>query len=405
MDCLEQVQSDTGGVDGAEAELSGIRVAIDNGNLDLALIRTQEVERASTTRRELRREFAKLYFELDAFHDLHRVVEDLLAGGGVTDAETMCLASPTYLTAAAPGKARLASRSLIELMPNSATSYLLLAKAYRNAGETDRYGEALTQALSIDPAYPPLVVEGIRSVLAQGDAIRAPDLLARMDQGADYRLIKMDFQGGLALLRGEYSEAAEVYHAAFTADPGSTQALKLAYALAKAGEPEKSRETLAAWLQDSSHDDAALLALANKDLAAERYLEAAEGYSSVLLLQPNNVLALNNLAWTSVSLGEAGVAVQHAERAFQLAPKDARIVDTLGYTLMRKGDMSRARTLLERASALAPENLQIRLHLAEALIGHGQVDEAKKLLRSVLSQEGDPGAREQAAKLMNGVTP
>ena len=405
MDCLDQVQSDTGGVDGAEAELSGIRVAIDNGNLDLALSRTQEAERVTKTRKELRREFAKLYLELDAFHDLHRVVEDLLAGGGATDAETMCLASPAYLTAAVPGKALLASRSLIELMPNSAVSYLLLANAYRNPGERDRYAEALTQAFAIAPAYPPLVVEGIRSALAQGDATHASDLLAGMDKGADYRMIRMDFQGGLALLRGEYSAAAEMYRAALAADPGSTRALKRAYALTKAGEPEKSREALAEWLVNSSHDDAALLALANKDLAAERYLEAAEGYSSVLLLQPNNVLALNNLAWISVSLGEAGVAVQHAERAFHLASKDARIVDTLGYTLMRKGDMSRAKTLLERANALAPENLQIRLHLAEALIGHGQVDEAKKLLRSVLSQEGDPGAREQAAKLMNDATP
>jgi tetratricopeptide (TPR) repeat protein len=363
------------------------------------------MERASTNRRDLRSEFAKLYLELDAFQDLHRVVEDLLAGGGATDAVTMCLAGPAYLTAAVPGKARLASRSLIELMPNSAAAYLLLAKAYRNSGETGRYAEALTQALSIDPAYTPLVVEGIRSALAQGDAGHASGIMARMGPGADDRLIKMDFQGGLALLRGEFSAAAVIYHEAFAADPGSTRALKRAYALTKAGEPEKSREALVAWLQDSSHDDAALLALANKDLAAERYLEAAEGYSSVLHLQPNNVMALNNLAWTSVSLEEAEVAVQHAERAFQLAPKDVRVVDTLGYALMIKGDMSRAKTLLERASALAPENLQVRLHLAEALIGHGQVDEAKKLLRGILSQEGDSGAREQAAKLMNGVTP
>jgi len=404
FDCLGQDHTATASADGLADEFADIRAAIAHDDPDLALARIRELERASTNGRDLRRDFAKLYLELDAFQDLQRVVEGLIADGA-TDAEIMCLAGPAYLEAAFPAKARLSSRSLIDQMPNSAAAYLLLAKAYRSLGDADHYAEALAKATSIDPAYPPLVTESIRSALAQGDARRASDLLARMDKGAEYRLSKLDFQGGLALLGGRYSAAAELYSEAFAADPGTTRALKRAYALEKAGEPEKSREALTAWLQISSHDDQALLALANKDLAAERYLEAAEGYSSVLHLQPNNVLALNNLAWTSLYLGEAGVAVQHAERAFQLAPKDARVVDTLGYALMRKGGMSRAKTLLERANALAPDSLQVRLHLAEALIGHGQLDEAKELLRGVLSQEGDSGAREQAAKLLNGVTP
>lgn len=404
FDCLSQDHTATAGADRQEDGLAEIRAAIDHDDLDLALAQAQEMERTSTDGRDIRRDLAKLYLELNAFHDLLRVVEDLLADGA-TDARTMCLAGPVYLAAALPAKARLASRSLTDLMPNSAAAYLLLAKAYRTLGEAERYEEALTKVTSLDPAYPPLIVERIRSALAQGDAHRAADLLARMDEGAEYRLNTVDFQGGLALLTGRTTAAAEMYRQALEADPAATRVLKWAYALAKAGESEKSREALVAWLQASYSDDQVLLALANKDLAAERYLEAAEGYSNVLRLKPNNVLALNNLAWSSLHLGEAEVAVQHAERAFQLAPKDARVVDTLGYALMRKGDMSRAKTILDRAVALDPDSLQVRVHLAEAMIGHGQVDEAKSLLRSVLSQEGHTEEREQAAKLLNGLAP
>jgi len=407
IDCLSQAREgnpatkESGGPNDVLAE---IRAAIDSGDLERALARIQEIENGPATGRDLKREIAKLYLDLKAFGSLHNTIDDLLSGGAA-DTEALCLAGPAYLAVAEPDKARLASRSLTESMSDSAAAYLMLAKAYRDSGEEDRYAEALAKAASIDPDYSPSIVEEVRRALALGDAAHASELLTRLGRDPDYRATSLDFQGGLNLLADRFAAAAEIYREAFEANPSTARALKWAYALQKADAPEESRKVLVTWLQDDADDDEALLALANKDLLAERYLEAAEGYSSVLQMKPDNIQALNNLAWTSLQLQQPEIAVQHAEKALQLAPDDPRVLDTLGYALVRQGDSSRAETVLRRADALAPENPQIRIHLAEALIAQRDDDEAKRLLQAVLSQAAGSGEREQAAELLKRLAP
>ena len=98
----------------------------------------------------------------------------------------------------------------------------------------------------------------------------------------------------------------------------------------------------------------------------DNYLGAVENYQQVLMRQPNNHLALNNLAYHYL-LKEVNIAkaVEMAERAVELERK-AIYLDTLGYGYYLVGRLEEAKQLLEEALEKAPEEAieEIRGHLS-----------------------------------------
>jgi predicted Zn-dependent protease len=116
------------------------------------------------------------------------------------------------------------------------------------------------------------------------------------------------------------------------------------------------------------------MATAKKD-----YATAAQYYRKVVDDQPNNVLALNNLAWVAGQLKDPK-ALEYAELANKLTPNQPAIMDTLGTLLVERGDTARGLELLHKASELAPQAGSIRLNLAKGLIKVGKKEAAKKEL-------------------------
>jgi len=117
---------------------------------------------------------------------------------------------------------------------------------------------------------------------------------------------------------------------------------------------------------------------------------------------PNDAIALNNLAWVSRQLKDPK-ALEYAEKANELAPDNAGILDTLTELLLDAGEVKRAIESQQRAVALAPDNADLRLNLARAFIQDGNKESAKRELR-MLAKLG-PGYPNQTtvAKLMQGL--
>jgi uncharacterized protein (TIGR03790 family) len=119
--------------------------------------------------------------------------------------------------------------------------------------------------------------------------------------------------------------------------------------------------------------------LAGKYEAAGQYERAIERYQAILKIDPNDMVALNNLAYgLATRRGELQQATELAERAYRLSPKAPAVIDTLGWILFMSGDMRRSLDLLGTATAMAPRSVPIGLHFVEALLTAGRVDDAKR---------------------------
>ncbi|MEM7220244.1 MAG: XrtA/PEP-CTERM system TPR-repeat protein PrsT [Pseudomonadota bacterium] len=135
------------------------------------------------------------------------------------------------------------------------------------------------------------------------------------------------------------------------------------------------------WLGQNPDDIGALIALGNARIG-EADAGASRGiFEDVLQRAPDNVVALNNLAWLYQQSGDAR-AEATARRAYELAPQNADVVDTLGWIVWEGGQQEAGAQLLEEALALAPQSPTILYHAARARAAAGAKEQAIRALQS-----------------------
>jgi len=140
------------------------------------------------------------------------------------------------------------------------------------------------------------------------------------------------------------------------------------------------------------------------------YDKAFERYRAILAVNPNDLIALNNLAYgLAVHSGQAASAIEYAERAYRLTSGRAvEIADTLAWVQHLMGRDAEALPILEKVVKAAPAGPEYRLHLAAVYAAVGRLTEAAAELAEAvrLSPELEKSSDVAAlrAKLKSGDT-
>jgi putative PEP-CTERM system TPR-repeat lipoprotein len=286
----------------------------------------------------------------------------------------------------------------VQLQPQNPLALLRVAEAqialkdYSAAIETER--KAL--ALKPDLAQTILAITKTYLIAGQPDAAIAEARKiqkAKPDQGGGYAL-----EGEILYAQKKFPEASPAFKTALDRHPIPVFAARYYAALHAANKAADANAMANKWIAAHPDDATIPLILAeesqkNKDLAA-----AKSGYRKVLDIDPDNVAALNNLAWILADEKDAG-ALEYAERAHRAAPFNPNVLDTLGWTLARSGQAKRGAELLRMATRLAPGNAEIRLHLAKALIDSGDKSGARQELAVLTKLDKASPIRVEAEKL------
>jgi Flp pilus assembly protein TadD len=128
---------------------------------------------------------------------------------------------------------------------------------------------------------------------------------------------------------------------------------------------------------------------------AGRDEEARKTYEEVIKLQPDNVEALNNLAYIKADNGvDLDQALAYAQRAQQKRPNDPNVIDTLALIYIHKNLTDDSLRMLRDLVSKTPSNPTFHLHLALALYQKGDRPEAKKELETALRNK--PSDRDQS---------
>lgn len=289
------------------------------------------------------------------------------------------------------------------MVPKSPQPWLRIAALHARKKETDKATDALRRAQKLVP-NPRDVVPQLVQVLMAAD--RADEALREV---RDLQRREPKFAGGWSLegdvlaAQRKYPEAEKAYREALKLEPKSNVvAIRLHGVLGSAGKKAEAEALAKKWLADNPKDSGMRLYLAERELTARNYKAAAAQYQSLLSLQPNNLVVLNNLAWVLGELGDAK-AVDYAERAVALAPNSAMALDTLGMLLANKGETDKALTHLEQARKLAPERYDIRLNFARTLAKAGRKDAARKELEDLQAVQVDFPGKSQIPELLKSL--
>jgi tetratricopeptide (TPR) repeat protein len=124
-----------------------------------------------------------------------------------------------------------------------------------------------------------------------------------------------------------------------------------------------------------------LLTVAVQEVTEGNQTEAIRLFRRVIEINPNNALALNNLATLLAEHpNQLKEAREYVERAMAIAGRDAALLDTLGTIFIRAGDFGQAVAALEEAVAEAPSDPRYYFHLAVAYSRSGRTSPAIEAL-------------------------
>jgi tetratricopeptide (TPR) repeat protein len=128
---------------------------------------------------------------------------------------------------------------------------------------------------------------------------------------------------------------------------------------------------------------------------------ARKYYEMSIKTDPNNPLALNNLAYLITQTnGDLNQALTYAQRAKQRLPEHAEVNDTLGWIYLKKNLTDEAIDTFKTLVVKAPQNPTYHYHYAMALLQKGDRENAKKECVSALADKPNKQQEGEIRQLM-----
>ncbi|MEP7275669.1 MAG: XrtA/PEP-CTERM system TPR-repeat protein PrsT [Betaproteobacteria bacterium] len=305
------------------------------------------------------------------------------------------------LAASEPNQAVATFARIVQRQPGAPAALIRLAAVQFATKDYAGSIDSARKALALQPDLPQAWGILTRAQIESGQSAAALADARKLQKEHSDRALGFAIEGEMLAADKKWTEAAAAIAEALKRQPLPILAASLYVSLENAGKPAEAKAFADRWRRDHPTDTAIGEVIAQQAMARKEYPTAIAQYRTILDTNPENAVALNNLAWL---LSEAGdpKAREYAERAYRLAPFNASVVDTLGWTLFKTGDTARGTQLLRLASNLGPNEVEIRLHFAQALLKGGDKEGAKRALAPLIAMPAGSPARVEAEKLLGG---
>jgi putative PEP-CTERM system TPR-repeat lipoprotein len=258
--------------------------------------------------------------------------------------------------------------------------------------------KTLQDALRIQPDFldAQLILGGINIQGARFDDARK--LAKQVQQQKPDSPAGFVLEGDTAFARKDYPAALAAFEHAQKLAPSGALLIRQLKVLGATQRTEEGEKRLADWLITHPQDASTRAALAESLIKRGQYKDAAEQYLLLNKSNPNNLVILNNLAWSLFESGD-NRALSFAEQALKLKPDNPAVMDTLGWILVQQKQTERGLKLLQQALGKTPDAPEIQFHLAAAYAQSGDHSRARSELERLLAS-GIAFPQEQEARAL-----
>lgn len=327
------------------------------------------------------------------------VLAQKLQAAHPASADALALLGQASVASRQFGPAAEAYARMALLAPGSGTPHLHLANVHIRQKQYSAAQAALTKALAIEPDLLDARITLVNLLVKQNkftEALATATALQKRqpDAAAGYKL-----EADVHSAQGRHGAALAAYQRAFKAGPGGPLLIQLYGALVRLDRQAEADASVMEWLRQHPGDVPTRLYYASTRLVKNDPRGAIPHFEAVLVYDPDNLAALNDLAWSYQRAGDAK-ALAFAQRAFALAPENPAVIDTLGWIYLEQGQLARALPLLQKASALAPNAGEIHYHLAMVLVRSGDKRGARRELEKALAAPSQFARRAEAKALL-----
>jgi predicted Zn-dependent protease len=193
-------------------------------------------------------------------------------------------------------------------------------------------------------------------------------------------------------------EAAAVLNKSFSERPNSLVLMQLVHLALITNDRKRAGTLMSKWLATKPDDAAVRMKYAIFLLQQDERINAISQLQIIVKQTPNNIDALNNLAWL-IQSSDPKRAQSLLARALLLSPNSSHVADTLGWLKIQQKDVAGGLALLNRAHSLQPDNPTITYHLIVALDANAKRGDALTLLKPLLSSGAQFADRPVALQL------
>ncbi|MES2015537.1 MAG: XrtA/PEP-CTERM system TPR-repeat protein PrsT [Pseudomonadota bacterium] len=322
-----------------------------------------------------------------------------LQAGHPDSAEALALLGQAQVANASYADAADSYGRLALLLPASAMAQMRLAQVSVAQKQYPAALTALHKALALEPDLLEARITLV-NLLVQleryGEALDVAAIAQKRqpDAAAGYKL-----EGDVLSAQGKHGGALNAYERALALQPRGPFLVQVTAALHQLGRAADAEARYADWFRQHPADIPTRLHYASLKLVQNDPKAAIGHYEAVLKIDPDNLVALNDLAWSYQRLGQRQ-SLGLAQRAFKLAPDNPSVIDTLGWIYLEQGELGRAQPLLQRASALAPNAADIHFHYGTLLARAGDKRGARRELEKALASGNGFARRAEALALL-----
>lgn len=288
------------------------------------------------------------------------------------------------------------------LQPASSKAQLRLADAHLQAKDFNSAERSFKRALEIDPDE----LNAQRGIISLAVRAKQPDRALDVARNIQRQ---RPAEGVGYLIEGDIQTTFKHTDAALAAyrngldrpNPGAIAERLYEVLYASKGKSEAARFA-DEWIKRKPGNLAFQMFLGNSAIGLDDLPSAEKYFSKIVAINPNNAMAMNNLAWVTAKMGRPG-AIAQAEKAVALASENPAILDTLAFALAANGQLPKAIESAKLALVLAPDEPIYRLNLARYYLKSGKIELAKTELDR-LSALGPKFARQsEVAELRKGI--
>jgi Flp pilus assembly protein TadD len=200
--------------------------------------------------------------------------------------------------------------------------------------------------------------------------------------------------------QGKYADAAGVFHKLVDQNPNAEMnvremwVLRRGECLRRSGDNNGALAAFNQATQIAPKDTKPRLEIAMLLESQGKADEARKAYEDVLKVQPDDPVALNNLAYYDADNDkDLDTALSYAQRAQKQSPQNLNIEDTIGLIYYKKNLLDESSRLFTELVTKVPNNPTFHLHLAMALYKKGDKPQARRELDA--ARRNRPTNREQ----------
>ena len=272
---------------------------------------------------------------------------------------------------------------VVALQPGSTPAALGIAEAMLGQKDYPAAERQLQRLLQGNPQLLPArrMLAGL--YLAKDRKLEAVALARDLQKLAPTQATGHALEAEVEAQQRNWGGAQAAYRTALQKQPSTEIATKLHATLLMAGKPDDALKLASGWVAEHPKDAAFRFYLGDAALSRKDWPEAERGYREVLRIQPDNPLAMNNVAWLLLKQGKPG-ALPLAEKAVSLAPGSTQLLDTLALALAANNQLPKALELQRQTLKLAPLDPQLKLTLARLFIQSGAKPEARAELEDLV---------------------